>query len=336
MATYKEIFGKKIQALSADPPAAQGEGQIWYNSTSNTFKTATPSAAWASGGALPTALQTAGGFGTQTSAVQAGGSPGPSYNTVSNEYNGSSWSGAATLARTSGGDGASTAGAGILTAGWIAGGGSPTANDLTENYDGTSWTASGTMAATRKGGNASGPQTAGIYFGGATGAPPSSGNLKGETYLYDGSTWTTSPATLSTARTNASSTGPTGSQTAALMFCGNTPSQTANVEEFNGSTWSEETNFPRSASYVGYAGSQTDVIGFTGYTSPGSAVTTTTGYDGTSWSGKPSMASARLNYHNNAGTGTAALCFGGEAIPGITAAVEEYTDAAAVKTITTS
>jgi hypothetical protein len=37
MATYKEIFGKQIKFLSSDP-ANEAEGQIWYNSTSGTFK----------------------------------------------------------------------------------------------------------------------------------------------------------------------------------------------------------------------------------------------------------------------------------------------------------
>jgi len=48
MATYKEIFGQKIKALSADPPASVGEGQIWYNDTSDAFKSSVTTAAWAS------------------------------------------------------------------------------------------------------------------------------------------------------------------------------------------------------------------------------------------------------------------------------------------------
>ena len=37
MATYKEIFGKQVKFLSSDPDN-EGEGQVWYNSTSDTFK----------------------------------------------------------------------------------------------------------------------------------------------------------------------------------------------------------------------------------------------------------------------------------------------------------
>jgi len=39
MTTYKEIFGKPIKVVSSDPTDAGAEGQVWYNSTSGTFKT---------------------------------------------------------------------------------------------------------------------------------------------------------------------------------------------------------------------------------------------------------------------------------------------------------
>jgi hypothetical protein len=37
MTTYKEIFGKQVKNYSSDP-ANDAEGQVWYNSTSGTFK----------------------------------------------------------------------------------------------------------------------------------------------------------------------------------------------------------------------------------------------------------------------------------------------------------
>ena len=37
MTTYKEIFGKYVKNYSSDP-TADAEGQVWYNSTSGTFK----------------------------------------------------------------------------------------------------------------------------------------------------------------------------------------------------------------------------------------------------------------------------------------------------------
>ena len=39
MAKYKEIHGYTIQKLASDPSAsADTEGQVWYNTTSSTFK----------------------------------------------------------------------------------------------------------------------------------------------------------------------------------------------------------------------------------------------------------------------------------------------------------
>ena len=37
MAEYKEIKGKTVQSLASDLDA-EGEGQIWYNTTSSDFK----------------------------------------------------------------------------------------------------------------------------------------------------------------------------------------------------------------------------------------------------------------------------------------------------------
>jgi hypothetical protein len=37
MTTYKEIFGKYVKNYSSDP-TADAEGQVWYNTTSGTFK----------------------------------------------------------------------------------------------------------------------------------------------------------------------------------------------------------------------------------------------------------------------------------------------------------
>ena len=56
MTDYKNIHGKKVKYLSSDPPAAIGEGQVWYNSPAANFKAAVTVEAWSSGGAYPTAI----------------------------------------------------------------------------------------------------------------------------------------------------------------------------------------------------------------------------------------------------------------------------------------
>jgi hypothetical protein len=97
MTTYKEIFGKPVKVLSSDPTDAGAEGQVWYNSTSGTFKTVLAVGAWSSGGNINTAGYGAAGTGTQTAGLIAGrNAVTPSADVPSNateEYNGSAWTG---------------------------------------------------------------------------------------------------------------------------------------------------------------------------------------------------------------------------------------------------
>jgi hypothetical protein len=75
-----------------------------------------------------------------------------------------------------------------------------------------------------------GTQTAALAFGGDTGPPTASA-----TEEYDGSTWTTSPPGLNTAREHL---GGAGTQTAGLAFGGYTgTANTGATEEYDGSTW---------------------------------------------------------------------------------------------------
>ena len=77
MSTYRKIHGRSIQAVTTDPTGDITEGQIWYNTVSDTFKTVLASEAWVSGGALITKQQGINSFGTQTAAVGAGGYTNP-------------------------------------------------------------------------------------------------------------------------------------------------------------------------------------------------------------------------------------------------------------------
>ena len=38
MSTYREIHGRAIRSVSTDPTAEVTEGEIWYNTNSDTFK----------------------------------------------------------------------------------------------------------------------------------------------------------------------------------------------------------------------------------------------------------------------------------------------------------
>jgi hypothetical protein len=74
MAEYINIRGQSIEVVASDP-ANPTQGQIWYNSTSNTLKGLGVSTvgAWATGNNLNTARASVAGAGTQTAALGFGG-----------------------------------------------------------------------------------------------------------------------------------------------------------------------------------------------------------------------------------------------------------------------
>ena len=73
MSTYRKIHGRSIQAVTTDPTEEVAEGQVWYNTTSDTFKSVIASEAWASAASLITARQAVGGIGTQSANLVVGG-----------------------------------------------------------------------------------------------------------------------------------------------------------------------------------------------------------------------------------------------------------------------
>ena len=116
-----------------------------------------------------------------------------------------------------------------------------------------------------------------------------------------------------------------GTQTANVIMGGqlsNSPSQpTSNVEEYNGSSWSEVNNMPYSASNLGGTGTQTAGLVFGGYLN----VTTTAEYDGSSWTGGGAMGTGREVMTGGLGLQNAAFAVGGYRRPSTaTTAVEQY------------
>ena len=147
------------------------------------------------------------GAGTQTAGLAFGGDGG----TATEEYNGSSWTagGALNTGRSNlGGMGTQTAALGM-------GGYGPGALSFTESYNGTSWTALSATDLGRYNAAAAGTQTLGIFFGGF-GATA----LLSATSEWDGTNWSTSPATMSAPKANI---GGAGTFTAAISFGGSPP-----------------------------------------------------------------------------------------------------------------
>ena len=121
---------------------------------------------------------------------------------------------------------------------------------------------------------------------------------------------------------------------------GNNPSPyIANVEEYDGSSWTNATALPTANKMASAAGIQTDAIFFAGNVPPNNVVGTTLGYDGTNWSTRPSMGTAR-QAGAGAGTSTAALMMAGANVGGTAlTTVEEFTgvtETINAKTLTTS
>jgi hypothetical protein len=79
MSDYKGIQGTAVQNFAGDP-GDPINGQVWYNSSTSSFKyfAEYPTGAWATGGSLNTARAHLAGAGTQTSALTFGsGAEGP-------------------------------------------------------------------------------------------------------------------------------------------------------------------------------------------------------------------------------------------------------------------
>jgi hypothetical protein len=329
MTTYKELFGKFVQNLSSDPTSTDAEGQIWYNSTSGTFKTALGSyGAWAAGGNMNTARRIAnGGVGTQTAALAiSGSSPGAGAIAAVESYNGTSWTTNPVSVNTGRPDGAAS---GTQTAALFFGGAPNYTN--TEKWNGTTWTNNPTGLNTGRSdlaASGSGPSTATITFGGYqyTVGPV------GLSESWNGSVWTNTPS-LNTARDSLTGL---GIQTAALAISGPTG---VGTESWNGSSWTASANVNTARYDAAAAGTQTSGLFFGGGgTAPGAPVTGATElWNGTAWTTNPNSLATARRLLGGAGTQTVAIGFGGFTDTVETATTEEWTGSTlATRTITTS
>ena len=322
MATFKAIRGFKIKSLATDP-SPLAEGQIWYNSTSGTLKVAPLVEAWASGGAMGTALFGLASAGTQTANVFLGGqlSNSPSAGTGATElYDGTTWT---TNPNANPFTGGNNSGTGTQTAA-LSFGGYPNIQTTVE-FDGSSYAAGEGLTTGRELiSNNIGTQTAAVAAGGYVRSPDTYPTATEE---YNGTGWSAG----NTINTPGYGRAGSGILTAALLSGGIEPGQLSNAEEYNGSSWTTVTSRPYAAGNSGTSGTQTASLAYGG--NPSSAVTTTVGYDGSAGSTTPSMSTARAMMGSSAGgTNTAALASSGST----STATEEFNIAATAQTVTTS
>ena len=323
MTTYKQIIGKSVKNLSSDPSNDASTGQVWYNNSSNVFKTTLTTSAWSSGGSLITAQNGVAAFGIQTAAVATGGSP---YTNSVQKYNGTGFASATNYPINVAFAGA----AGTETAGLVFGGiSSPPGNtnsiNTTNEYNGSSWTGGGNMNSQRSQFSGLGTQTAAVAALGFLNTTTTTSNSE----EYNGTAWSEGN-NANNARRN---TGAAGLETAGLVFGGGPPAAPNNhSEEYNGTSWSEGNNL-NTARLMGSqtgAGIQTSALAFGGSADP-PVTNATEKYDGTSWTTVPAtLATAR--YAPGCGTSTAVVAAGGRTNTANVSVTEEYNDSATVVT----
>ena len=138
MATYEEIYGKRVKEFDSDPTLESSyEGQVWYDKSTGVLKSVVSFDSWFSSTPLSEARRLGGGFGTNSASITFGGFPGNK--TTTEEFNGLGWTSGGAL---NNGTARFAGSVGTLTAGLTAGGlSSPTVyQNSTEEYNGTSWT----------------------------------------------------------------------------------------------------------------------------------------------------------------------------------------------------
>jgi hypothetical protein len=330
MADYKNIKGFNIQYLDSDPPNPI-EGQMWFNSTTQTLKGVEagglPAGTWASGTSMPSASGGRGMAGAYHSSIAYGGtgSPPTAAQGLTEYFDGTSWSEQADLntARFMG----CPAKQGTQTAALFAAGSTGDDNASVESWNGSSWSeVNDVPTAKHSFADGLGTQTAALAVGAG---PPNRAIVSS----WDGTNWT-DVAELNTGRYFNSCS---GSQTAGLCFAGDVDNTfTANTESWNGSTWTELNNLNTVRATGGGAGTQTSALMMTGNTAPGPLVANVEAWDGTSWTEIADIATARNRPGSTGANSTAAIVAGGYS-PSIVANVEEWNAPdILVKTFTTS
>lgn len=160
----------------SDPSGQYLSNAQQYNGTS-----------WTSAPSIPEVSFVGGSVGSSTAGLLMGGSNQTGYQAFSAEYNGTSWTTAPNLSTAKSG----MAAFGIQTAAISAAGSiAPGPTNQVESYDGSTWTALSNFPISSGTGGGAGTQTAGLCIN--ISGPPGPPNRN--TYKYDGTTFTASPA----------------------------------------------------------------------------------------------------------------------------------------------
>jgi hypothetical protein len=183
-------------------------------------------------------------------------------------------------------------------------------NSSFNTFTAGAWASSGSMNVARNRIAGAGIQTAALGFGAE--APPGAGTAGNKSESYNGTSWTETP----TIQTKRDSLAGAGTQTAALAFGGDSnntgaPSAapTGATEEFDGSSWSEQSDMSTARRLLAGSGTQTAALASAGYAPP-SNTNAVEEYNGSSWTNGGSVSVAR-RVPAGGGTQTAGIIFGG-------------------------
>ena len=210
------------------------------------------------------------------------------------------------------------AGAGLQTAGIAFGGDTPPSTAIAESYDGSSWTEVGDLNTARIRLGGAGLQTAALAFGGYVSANSAlTEEFNFTAMAVTAGAWSSSNS-MNTGRSQGAGC---GTQTAALAISGRRSGSSpdadiANVESYDGSSWTEGPDVNSPAYNRGGAGPSTAAVVVGGNSDVGGAenIDKTEEYDGSSWTqgGTLSRRSERLGVF---GIQTSCVACGGADYP---------------------
>ena len=310
------------------------EGQLYFNSTTNTFKetlTDIPGATWASGPTIGTARYYLSGVGNPSNALIFGGTLySPNAAAQTEEWNGSAWSEKNDLNTGSRGRGA----LGVYNAAVACGGGSgsPPGNIAnTETWNGTSWTEVNDLNTAKTGTINMGTSTAGVVAAGET-SPGTS------VESWDGTNWTE----VAEVNTGVFQSNGCGTQTSGIKVGGQTPPNplTANTELWDGTSWTEVNNLNTAKRGAGMSGeTSATAIYFGGASTASQAIANTEFWDGTSWTEVADLGTGRKFLSGSVNSPVGGVIGAGgyqPSSPYTRNITEEWTASLANKTITSS
>jgi hypothetical protein len=285
--------------------------------------------AWTAGGALSTATQFLSGGGVQTAALKTAGRNPPSvYKTDSEEYDGTSWTTGGNLnnARISAASNIGGAQNNALIAGGFIGSGPPAPRTTqSEEYDGSAWSIGESMATAKSNQGQAGSRSAAVGFAGySTTTSNTTEEYNSSIDTFTAAAWSSGGNLPSAKKSMGSSKG--GDINSSLFFGGsNVPMgagipQLSSTEEYNGTSWTGGGNVGNPVSGSTGAGTQTAMIGATGYSfapstppwgTPGASyIANAFEYDGSSWSNVTALPTTGVGL-NSFGTQTASVFGGG-------------------------